>query len=139
MEYRYYRQFGSSHHVWYVLGELGAIHFHVTDMGENRDPRYSGGIEIHYRTPPDYMKGDAPSQTECWILHAPCWHDGSSLQAVDTWIPLWLSAPNDHDHMFRCLKAEYMERFYAETDDDSPAGPVAEGNGHAQPVSEGEA
>lgn len=63
---------------------------------------------MHYRTPPESMRDDPPSSDVCWLLHCPCWHDGSSLAVEEKWIPLWLTRPNDHDEMFLdlCLFAD---------------------------------
>ena len=118
-EYKYHKPWGNPNHVWTVIGARGAMHFHVSDIGEdqvkslNLDQRYSGGLECHYRFAPDYMADDAPSQDKCWLLGCPCWHDGTSLYASETVIPFWLVAPNDHERMFAFLIREYDERFNA--------------------------
>jgi hypothetical protein len=110
-------------HVWICIGVAGALHLHISEIkqrpGEPEDWKYSGGIEVHYRAPPDYMSEDAPSHDRCWLLKAPCWHDGSSLQATEAWIPLWRASPNDHDHMFALLRGE-MGRRFAEMRDGTP-------------------
>lgn len=110
-EYTYSRSFSQPQHIWQCVGAKGAIHLHITDYGEKYGERYSGGIEIHYRTPPDYMASDAPSHDECRILKCPCWHDGSSLQASEIWIPFWLENMHDHEGMFRMLEREMKQRF----------------------------
>lgn len=110
-EYTYSKQFGSPRHCWTVIGAAGGIHLHISiyeGVGASRLP--SGGIEFHYRHPPEYMLDDAPSQDCCSLLKCPCWHDGSSLQATERWIPLWESDPHDHDRMFELLAAELDER-----------------------------
>jgi hypothetical protein len=113
-KYTYEKPWGNPQHVYTVLGRHGAMHFHVTDMGEAKEDlwiRYSGGLEVHYRTPPDYMADAAPSQDKCWLLKCPCWHDGTSLYASERVIPFWLAAPNDHERMFQFLIREYEDRF----------------------------
>lgn len=112
-KYEFSIEIGHPHHVWTVVGRHLAIHLNITDYGEDHakkyGERYSGGIEIHYRQPPEYMKDDAPSQDHCWLLKAPCWHDGSSLQVTERWIPHWLEfrgAPDEHERMFALLEAE---------------------------------
>lgn len=111
----YERLYGQPHWTWLVVGRKGAVHFHVSDCGkengEKYGQRYSGGLEIHYREPPSYMADHAPSQNRCWVLKCPCWHDGTSLYASERVIPFWLSAPDDHERIFRFLEHEYMERF----------------------------
>ena len=120
-EYKYTNRFGSAYHTWVVVGARIGMHLHISDQGEedarkHQIQRFSGGIEIHYRSPPDYMKDDAPSQMDCWVLGGPCWHDGSSLQAMESWIPFWKSAPHDHERMFRALEHELEERDPAATE-----------------------
>jgi len=116
-KYEFTLRFDNPFHVYSVLGALGGLSFHVTDRGEKEAEeafgRYSGGLEAHYRTPPDYMSERPPSHDECWLLCAPCWHDGTSLYASETIIPYWLTAPDDHVRMFKFLEQEANERFYA--------------------------
>lgn len=120
-KYEYTQRFGHPHHEWSLLGAKGGLHLHISDYGEKYQKeygeRYQGGIEIHHRTPPGYMRNDPPSQDECWLLHAPCWHDGSSLQASERWIPLWLINQHDHDHMFAMLAVDADYHFgYSEAE-----------------------
>lgn len=109
-EYRYKREFKHAYHTWIVIARHLAMHLHVTDLGEENDPRYCGGIEQHWREPPNYMKDEAPSHDRCGVLEAPCWHEGSSMAATDHWIPHWLVDVNDHDRMFRLLEGEVNKR-----------------------------
>ena len=98
-------------HIWSVEGANGGIHLHITDLGEKiTNERYSGGIEYHYRTPPDYMKEDAPSHHNCFLLGGPCWHDGSSLQASEYWVPLWEMDQGNHDLIFSELQKELEKK-----------------------------
>lgn len=116
-EYKYGKPWGNPNHTWTVIGARGAMHFHVSDIGEanvkshDLDRRYSGGLECHYRFAPDYMADQAPTQDKCWLLGCPCWHDGTSLYAQETIIPFWLTSPHDHDRMFNFLIREYEDRF----------------------------
>ena len=121
-KYEYTRRFGQGEHTWSAVGAKGAVHLHVTDYGQDHDTRYmpdrySGGIEIHYRYPPEYMAKKAPDHDRCCLLNAPCWHDGSSLQASERWIPHWQEfqgAPDEHDRMFALLEVEMDSRFESE-------------------------
>ena len=45
-------------------------------------PYKAGGFEVHSRKPV-YDDDQPQSQSNCQILGGPCWHDGSSLQAVE--------------------------------------------------------
>ena len=98
----------SPRHQWEVVGPNGGIHFHVS-----LTPGYgpSAGLEIHRRTPLD--KNTAPSQSPCWLLGCPCWHDGTSLYAIETLWPMIESylRSGDHEMIFRLLEGEYDERF----------------------------
>jgi len=120
-KYIYNNNYGRPQHIWTVIHGQGAIHLHINDMGQEyadkyRIDRYSGGLEIHYRKPPLYMKNDAPSQDECWILKCPCWHNGSSLEASEIWIPQWLNDQHDHDRMLASLEQYATDQFEGEDD-----------------------
>ena len=86
---------GYDMHTWTTITAGGALHLHITDYGANWQDkeyfseRFSGGVEVHYRTPPEYMKDDAPSQDKCWLLKCPCWHDGSSNWAMEIWVAMF--------------------------------------------------
>ena len=113
-KYEYSRPWGSVNHSWSVVGARLGIHVHIADQGEERAEkhqieRYSGGIEFHYRSPPPYMADQCPSQKTCWLLGCPCWHDGSSMQASDFWIPFWLQDPHNHERMFREIERRLEE------------------------------
>lgn len=115
-KYTYERRFGKPRHIWTLIGARGAIHLHITDRGEGHGERYWGGIELHWRSPPERMRDQPPSEDTCWLLCAPCWHDGSSLQVVEFWLPRWLDSPNDHDAMFALLESEMATHFTNECD-----------------------
>ena len=118
-EYKYTRRFGHPNHVYLVIGRHGAIHFHVTEYPEETRraspsmPQFSAGLEIHHRQPPDYMEDQPPSHDECWAIKAPCWHDGTTLYAEETLLPIWLSMRDDPEAVFRMLEREADERWAA--------------------------
>lgn len=109
-QYRMWLFAGHWKHSYELIGRWGGIHFHVTDFADNphASERYSAGLEIHYRQPPPYMDGP-PSHDECFLLKAPCWHDGTSLYAQERILPLFNG--RDHDTLFRFLAGEADERF----------------------------
>ena len=80
-------------HTWTAVGSLGACHLMIRDVchtvGEEYGDRYTGGVEIHFRSPPDHAKNDPPTSDQCWLLKCPCWHDGSSTEVTDYWVPFW--------------------------------------------------
>jgi hypothetical protein len=116
-EYRYVYKLwlfaGHWKHNYHLVGRWGGLNFHITDFGEERlaaiPDRYSAGLECHYRQPPDYMRNDPPSHDCCWLLKAPCWHDGTSIYAQETLLPLFDG--KDHVRMFVHLAKEADERF----------------------------
>jgi len=114
-EYKYCTPFGSPKHIWTCVGRHGAVHLHISDLGDDYakkgHERFSAGLEFHHRKPPHYLKDDAPSQDWCWLIGAPCWHDGTSLYAHETLVPFWTIAPHDHERMLARLESEYKDRF----------------------------
>ena len=117
-EYKYHKPFTSPRHSWTIIGALGGIHVHISVYAkEGGRVEHSGGIEVHYRTPPDYMRKNAPSQDKCWLIGCPCWHDGSSLYVSERVIPFWECAPHDHERMFKFLESEYVSRFEGGSDE----------------------
>jgi hypothetical protein len=104
---------GVPRHIWSVDGAAGGIHLFIWPM-DIEAIGYIGGIEVHWRTQPSWSNSSEPDHERCWLLDGPCWHDGSSLEATDYWIPLWLSIrgqSNEHQIMFDHLRGEYAERF----------------------------
>ena len=118
-EYRYRQDFGMIQHNWIIVGARIGLNLHISDLGDKNAKefgereRYSGGIETHNRTPPDYMQNVAPSHKECAVLGCPCCHAGSSSAATERWIPLWQAihgAPDEHAKMFDALIGELESR-----------------------------
>jgi len=111
-EYTYSKPHNHERHCWVCIGRHGAMQFHVagpyTYEGANE---WGGGLETHYRSPPDYMANNAPSHDQCHILKSPCWHDGTSLYARERLIPEWLADRHNHDAIFEMLKREYRKTF----------------------------
>lgn len=95
---------GKWRHDYRVVCVLGGINFHYTDGYDN-----SAGLEVHYRTPPDYMKENAPSNSPCSLIGAPCWHDGTSLYASEFLLPIIKGAKLDE--AFNVLTNECAKRF----------------------------
>lgn len=115
-KYEYSKPYGRPRHVWSCVCSIGGVHLSVNDRGEDCEhgDRYSGGFEVHYRFPPEYMAKDPPSYHSCDVIGGPCWHDGSSSYAHDHLIPFWLAAPTDHERMFEMLKNDVEDRFFGE-------------------------
>lgn len=101
-------RFGSGYrYSWSVECAHGAIEFWYSEFKAlNKEIQKSGGIEVHYRQPPDYMKDDCPSHHDCPLIGDCCWHDGSSLQADD-----WYDMAGDHEAIFARLEQRAKEVF----------------------------
>ncbi len=106
--YKWSKPFMSVRHEWSLIGPRGGIHFHASQRPEYDAADAICGLEFHRYE----RQGDnAPSHTPCWLLGAPCWHDGTSLYAGET---LWpriepLLRAGNHDAVFRILEREYHE------------------------------
>lgn len=104
------------HYLWALTGEKGAIHIWAQpDTYEHRRSDWSGGIECHYASAPDYMSADCPSHERCWLLDRPCWHDGSSLyfsEYIADDMPRNSEAVDDRTHasMLGTLRRWYREK-----------------------------
>jgi len=90
---------GSWRYDYSLIGAKGGMNLHVTGPHhyDNSD-HWSAGLETHSRTPL-YDDDAPPSHDECWLLKCPCWHDGTSSYAQDTYLPMVLRA--DHAAVFR--------------------------------------
>lgn len=105
-KYTWSKPFSSVRHQWEFVGPDGGMHFHASEY----DGQWSCGLEIHYA---NKRGDDAPSQIRCWLLHARCWHDGTSLYAEESLWPLIQPYLKDgeHDKIFRILEREANDRF----------------------------
>ncbi len=74
---------GQPMYVWWIKGQRGGVHVWArTSKLTGWPTEWIGGVECHWAQCPDdsgWFKPDAPSQDDCWLLSAPCWHDGTSL------------------------------------------------------------
>ena len=111
--YTYTNPFGSPNHEWSVVGPRAAIHFHVSVNAQYGD---TAGLEIHYFEAPEYMKDHAPSHLDCRFTGGRCWHDGTSLYAMETLWPMIRSLLGDHETVFRILESDYETRFQRKGD-----------------------
>lgn len=99
-------RFGGWHHRYIIETAHGALELQITEYPDGLGTstlEESGGVESHFRSPPDYMAERPPSHHKCDALGGnPCWHDGSSTWAVEHFIPLW-KVRSDEREMFRWL------------------------------------
>lgn len=110
-------------HVWALIGERGAIHIwaRLCDYGSQNE--WLGGIEVHSAEPFEYSKAE-PDHERCWLLHKPCWHDGTSLgfsEGVADMLPHpyepWKAhemQPRHHGYVTGVLRRWYRQHFPAQ-------------------------
>ena len=117
-KYTFTRPFTHVRHDWSLTCAEGGVNLHVTYDPEKNgrfgelDGEYpvSAGIEFHYASP---QGGMAPDHLDCPVTGGRCWHDGSSLYAIEDLWPLaqmWLQQ-GDHASVFRMLEGVAEERF----------------------------
>jgi len=108
---------------WILVGPLGAVDFHCTNLAmlarirnaaNMRGLPRSGGVEYHHRAAPEYLFGKDAAHEHCWILGGPCWHDGTSLWASEHWIPLL--ERDGEDEIWRELHATYTRHEWPTVD-----------------------
>jgi len=79
-------------HIWAVRGKHGGVHVWAKKMNAEAarisGSKFYGGIEVHRARPAEYDDPANPSHDECWLINAPCWHDGSSLKFEEIVAPL---------------------------------------------------
>lgn len=113
-------QFGTLNHSWSLRGPAGGVHFHYQEwIDPERSAQFGGptaGLEIHRLQPAEYQQDQAASHAPCWLLGAPCWHDGTSAYATDTLLPIIRSMGSDHPSIFALLEREYVDYLEKETD-----------------------
>lgn len=77
---------------WAVTCEFGSLSFWATPVRAESIAVYGdthyGGVETHYneKSKPDYL-GDGSYHDDCMSNGGKCWHDGTSLWAIEYWIP----------------------------------------------------
>jgi len=109
-KYTWTKPFLSISHCWELVGPNGAIHLFVS-----LTPKYppSAGLEFHH------LSGEgAPHHLDCHLTGGRCWHDGTSLYALET---IWpevepMLRAGDHEGIFAVLEYEYNRHF--ERDDE---------------------
>ncbi len=99
-------------HTWVLTGPAGGIHVDAWETDSSwRDEHWMGGIECHSPSRPEYGT-EKPSHQHCWVIHKPCWHDGSSLQFSEQIAP-YLNSPGtsfdsrDHDLVLGIMLHRY--------------------------------
>lgn len=118
--YTWSKPFLSVRHKWTLVGPIGAVHFHASI----HEGTAACGLEFHHtdralllpRFSP--MTREAPAHLDCELTGGRCWHDGTSLYAMDTLWPrfeLYLKGGH-HEEIFRSLEKEYEDRFERDGD-----------------------
>ena len=112
-KYTYQNSFGYAKHMWQVVGPVGAVHFHASVPPAERSHEPSCGLEFHHSARSGRYPNEAPHHLDCPVLGEPCWHDGTSLYAMESLWPMIESylRTGDHEQVFRILESEYVSRF----------------------------
>ena len=77
-----------------LIGSKGGAHLHIRGPHNyDGEDRWTAGLELHSRTP--LYADTPPSHDECWLLHCPCWHDGTTAYAQRRFLPLFLIDRHD--------------------------------------------
>ena len=100
-------------HMWWIKGEGGGVHIWARRAPLDGWPtEWIGGVEVHHATCPDssgWFKPDEPSQSECWLLDGPCWHDGTSLYFRERIAPLFRHPDSENADAYDQLPHAYIE------------------------------
>lgn len=112
--YRLSFPYRSPRHEAVCAGEHGGVTFWCSWCESTA--KWHGGLEVHYASPPGYMAGDDPSHTNCEVTGGRCWHDGTSLYASETLIPMWCGSVNNKtpgtpEEMLSIAEWQYRKRF----------------------------
>lgn len=112
-KYTWSRPWGDVRHWWEIVCGDGAIHFHVSI---NEKYGTTAGLEFHHLT------GDgAPDHIDCPLTGGRCWHDGTSLYAMES---IWpqvepMLRQGDHDGIFKLLEFEAKRHFSVPVTDEA--------------------
>lgn len=91
------RYSGGPYSVFYeLLCARGGAHAEFYALDE--PDQWSASIEIHRLNPSDGCD-EPPSDQRCWLLCAPCWHEGSSLWVDERLMDPFLAG--DHDEVMK--------------------------------------
>lgn len=107
--YKWTKPFTDVRHEWSLIGPGAALSFHVSINAQYGD---TAGLEIHYFEPPSYMDRRAPDHIGCPYTGGRCWHDGTSLYAMETLWPMIqpMLRAGDHDVIFNVLESDLARR-----------------------------
>lgn len=99
---------------WELIGEKGGMHLHIHGPHHySGEDHWSAGLEYHSRAP-RHGDNEPPDHDECWLLCAPCWHEGTSLCAREAYLPLFYAGL--FGLIFSRLAVE-ARRYFEETPD----------------------
>ena len=110
-KYTWSNPFGSVNHRWTLLAPVGAIDFRVTVINGHGP---SAGLEFHHCESANYRPDTAPDHIDCPLTGGRCWHDGTSMYAMDHLWPLIepYTLRAEHEQIFKILEYEATQHFY---------------------------
>lgn len=109
-------------HTWKYVSAKGGVHIWAQEVKpELRGvlfDKFYGGIEVHWRKKPDWVSRDEPDHAHCWVLDAPCWHDGSSLQFDEQIAPVLKATDNleNATEIVRYICKDWHDEHFGEID-----------------------
>lgn len=123
-KYTWSRPWNDVRHNWEFSGPNGAVNFAVTMS----DPKYGGptaGLEFHA------LSGEgAPHHLNCPLTGGRCWHDGTSLYAMESVWPAVepMLRHGDHAGIFILLEWEYEHHFERDAENAALLNPIVTGS-----------
>ena len=90
--------------VWHLVGPKGGISYRLHEFN---DYSHTCNIEVHHSSCP-HKKPIEPDQIKCWLIKAPCWHDGGSTAAellMDDIVTY--NRLGDDESIYRILEEQY--------------------------------
>lgn len=106
---------GAWRYNWELVGAKGGLNLHISGPHVyDKAEHWSAGLEYHSRAPRG-SDNSPPSHDECWLIHAPCWHEGTSLYAEETYLPLFHAG--EFGYILQRL-ARDARRYFEEDHDD---------------------
>ena len=104
---------GIPQHTWWIKGVGGGVHIWARRApSEGWPTEWIGGVEVHHASCPEssgWFKPDEPSQTACWLLEGPCWHDGTSLYFSERIAPYFRHPDSENADDLDQLPHGYIE------------------------------
>ena len=124
-KWRYAREYRHSlrppvetRHAWVVRGQVMCLELWITEPGPALGIEPQAGLESHYLIRPPWVQDEAPHHTSCSITGGDCWHDGTSLYAMEYYLPMWRPCRDPADQFWDDLEYD-LKRYEADLGTDT--------------------